>query len=232
MSRTIAINGTRLDQMRMLMEPPGNNTIAYLRYLKSQIRFSRDDRTLCVAVPAYLAVELYRIGVLPQDANRPVVISIGGRPAGRYTVSDVRYPQSSFREITFTLTRVVRGEARNAAKASPRSHSAAAGGGTYITDITHYLAENGEVAPMPGPARKLASFLTLLIEAATNVGSAHYHDSGIRCRAEACRGTILTRMPPSRDLICWHCPACGHNGLIRNWHNTKWNQLKRAEQLE
>ena len=35
---------------------------------------------------------------------------------------------------------------------------------TYVTDITHYLDKNGELAEMPGEARKLASFLVLLIE--------------------------------------------------------------------
>ena len=40
--------------------------------------------------------------------------------------------------------------------------------GTYVTDITHYLDDEGELPEeMPGPARKLASFLVLLIDAVT-----------------------------------------------------------------
>ncbi|HEV3263452.1 MAG TPA: hypothetical protein VG013_41840 [Gemmataceae bacterium] len=218
----------------MLLKPPGNGTIAYLSYPMSQIRLSRDDRGLCLIVPAYLAVELYRIGILPQDANLPAEISIGGRSKGWYRVSDVRYPERSdspFGEVTFTLTRVLQGHARGAADELPLSQSPALEG-TYVTDITHYLDESGELARMPGPVRKLASFLTLLIEAATGTSSAHYHDSSIRCRTKACRGTILTFLPPNRDEISWHCPACGHNGVIRNWQNTKWNQLKRTEEPE
>lgn len=42
---------------------------------------------------------------------------------------------------------------------------------TYVTDITHYLDETGELAEMPGPARKLASLLVLLIDATSQVGS-------------------------------------------------------------
>jgi hypothetical protein len=234
MPTTIAINGTRLDEVRMPAKPFSKNVVSSLSYPKSQIRFSRTEGTLQLVVPAYLGVELYRTGILPQDVNTSVAISIGGRPVGRYMVSDVRYPISSnspFGEVTFTLTRVPQGNARSA-DARPRSQSIAAGSGTYVTDITHYLDETGELARMPGPALKLASFLTLLIEAATGAPSASEHDSGIRCRAKACRGTIRTSLPPGQDEISWHCPTCGHNGVIRNWNNTKWNQRKRMEELE
>jgi len=234
MPKTIAINGAKLDEVRMLTKPYSKNVVSYLLCPKSQIRFSQDEDTLSLVVPAYLSVELYRTGILPQDVNTPVEISIGGRPVGQYTVSDVRYPihsDSPFGEVTFTLTRVARRNARSTV-VRPRSQSVAAGSETYVTDITHYLDESGELARMPGPALKLASFLSLLIEAATGAPSVSEHDSGVRCRAKACRGTIRTSLPPGRDEISWYCPACGHNGVIRNWNSTKWNQLKRIEEPE
>lgn len=218
----------------MPLTPPGNGTVAFLSYPMSQIRVSRNDCGLCLIVPAYLAVELYRIGLLPQDANLPVEVAMGGLAPGWYTVSDVRYPErasSPFGEVTFTLTRVLRGHAGSAADEAPSSQSGEVEG-TYVTDIRHYLDESGEIARMPGPARKLASFLALLIEAATGTASEHYHDSGIRCRTRACRGTILTRVPPNQSEITWHCPACGHHGVIRNWQATKWNQHRRRKQPE
>ena len=92
MPRTIAINGTRLDKVRMPAEPFSKGVISSLSYPTSQIRYSRDEGTLRLVLPAYLSVELYRIGILPQDVNTPVRISIGGRPVGRYIVSDVRIP--------------------------------------------------------------------------------------------------------------------------------------------
>jgi hypothetical protein len=234
MSKTVAINGNRLDQVRMPLEPHCKGVVSSLSYPRSEIRYSRDEGKLCLVVPAYLSVELYRTGILPQDVNTPVAISIGGRPVGRYTVSDVRYPirsNSPFGQVTFTLTRVPRGNARSAG-VQPLSQPAAAVSATYVTDITHYLDETGELAQLPGPARKLASFLSLLIEAETGAPAAGDHDSGIRCRAKACRGTIRTSLPPGRDEISWHCSACGHNGVIRNWHKTKWNQLNRIEEPE
>ena len=97
---------------------------------------------------------------------------------------------------------------------------------TLITDITHYLDERGEMAEMPAPARKLASFLVLLIDQSTSVGSVNYDDTGIRCRAKKCEGIILSRLTEDTKEIIWHCPVCGHNGVIRSWQNTKWDQSK------
>src|SRR6185312_10702054 len=95
--------------------------------------------------------------------------------------------------------------------------------GTYFINITHYLDEAGEMLPLPGPARKLASFITLVIEAATNSASADECESRVRCRKRSCRGTIRTVLPDQSSEILWHCPVCGHNGVITNWQNTKWN---------
>lgn len=98
---------------------------------------------------------------------------------------------------------------------------------TYVTDITHYLNEKGELTNMPTPAKQLASFLVLIIDSTTSVGSTNYDEAGIRCRAEGCSGSILSRLAEDGEEIHWHCPICGHNGVIRNWQNTKWDQRNR-----
>ncbi len=97
---------------------------------------------------------------------------------------------------------------------------------TYVTDITHYLDETGELAEMPGPARKLASFLVLLIDATSQVGPVRNFDTNIRCRTDACSGSIRTSLSSLDEEITWHCPDCEHNGVIRNWQGTKWNQTE------
>ena len=66
--------------------------------------------------------------------------------------------------------------------------------GTYVTDVTHYLDELGELADMPGPARKLASFLILLIDETTQAMPADDYDTRIRCRKAACTGSICERL--------------------------------------
>ena len=98
--------------------------------------------------------------------------------------------------------------------------------GTFVTDISHYLDATGELAEMPSPARKLASFLVLLIDATSQACPVSDHDTAIRCRTDACTGSIRTSLISMNGEIVWHCPNCGHNGVIRNWQGTKWNQAK------
>ena len=97
--------------------------------------------------------------------------------------------------------------------------------GTYITDITHFLDGRGEVATnLPQPAASLASFLVLIIDTTTEKKPSAFEEVGLRCRTEECSGSILSRL--ESEEIIWHCPVCGHNGILRNWQATKWNQRK------
>jgi hypothetical protein len=231
MPGNIAINGIRLDTLQLSMFPLVDGVTSLLSYPMSQIQFKLDNGILTLATPALLAVELYRLGLLPQDQSNPLKISIDRRSIGWFTVHDVRYPAkpSSQEKVTFTMLFVSQKSPRRATRAKSRSTAESRrieeGEGTFVTDITHYLDESGEMAKLPAPARKLASFLTLLIESATSATSAREHNSRIRCRAEGCRGTILTIHSGNQGEIDWRCDACGHNGVIRNWQNTKWNQL-------
>ncbi len=132
MSKAIAINGTRLDGVRMPLEPHSPGVVSSLSYPMSEFHLSRDAGKICLVVPAYVGVELYRIGILPQNALIPVEISISGRSAGRYLVSDVRYPMGSgspFGRVTFTLTRVLQGNTRDTGM-PPLLHTEAAGSAT------------------------------------------------------------------------------------------------------
>ena len=96
--------------------------------------------------------------------------------------------------------------------------------GTYVTDITHYLDESGNLAEMPSAASKLASFLVLIIDATSLQCSEVFTDTEIPCRSKGCFGEILSRFDPETEEIIWHCPNCGHNGIIRHWQKTKWDQ--------
>ena len=97
--------------------------------------------------------------------------------------------------------------------------------GTYVTDITHYLDDQGEVsAEMPREARQLASFLVLVIDAASRNVPSDNQDISIRCRKADCTGSIRGSLVSPNGEIAWFCPDCGHNGVIRNWQGTKWNQ--------
>ena len=99
---------------------------------------------------------------------------------------------------------------------------------TYVIDITHYLSESGELADMPAPARKLASFLGLLIDAASQAMPIADRDTRIRCRKRGCQGSIRASLPTRDSEIDWHCPVCGLNGVIRKWQGSKWDQSGQA----
>jgi hypothetical protein len=101
---------------------------------------------------------------------------------------------------------------------------------TYVTDIAHFLDADGELAEMPKPARRLASFFVLLIDAITQQQAypARDHDTRIRCKTGHCTGSIRASVASHDSEIVWLCPKCGHQGVIRNWQGTKWDQTKKA----
>ncbi|MBF0217784.1 MAG: hypothetical protein HQL30_12425 [Candidatus Omnitrophica bacterium] len=96
--------------------------------------------------------------------------------------------------------------------------------GTYITDIKHFLDENGEIADMSPEGKNLAGFLVLLIDIISKEYPMEYIETGVRCRMKGCDSIILGRAEEDSDEIIWHCPKCGHNGIIRNWYDTKWDR--------
>jgi hypothetical protein len=44
-------------------------------------------------------------------------------------------------------------------------------GNTWITNLRHFLAENGDFSDFPGPARKLAEHLCSIVKAAARVAA-------------------------------------------------------------
>jgi len=94
--------------------------------------------------------------------------------------------------------------------------------GDYITDLSHFLDGDGEIAKaMPKEAREKASFFTLLVDAATSVDD-YELKTGIRCFKPACEGKIFVRMPEDSGIE-WHCLMCGVSGIINNWQGSKWD---------
>jgi hypothetical protein len=91
MSSLIRINGIRLDEVRMPLEPFCQGVVSALTYPPREIRISRSERILTLIIPAYLAVELYRVGILPQDPGIPVSVEVGEDEKTDFLVTDVRY---------------------------------------------------------------------------------------------------------------------------------------------
>ena len=95
---------------------------------------------------------------------------------------------------------------------------------TYVTDIRHFLTKSGELIDSPSPARKLASFLVLIVDSSTQSIPAENFDTSIRCRTKGCSGSIRATLLSVADEIMWRCPVCGLQGSISNWQGTKWDQ--------
>jgi hypothetical protein len=88
----IAINGTMLHEIRMLMAPYQKGCVSSLVYPKTRIRCTNEGQEIRLWFPAMLALELYRSGTLPQDPKEEFSVSISAKKVGNYRVIDFRYP--------------------------------------------------------------------------------------------------------------------------------------------
>ena len=93
----IAINGKKLHEIMMPLEQYKNcNSLISLRYPKSRILFEQDDEGLLkLKIPSNLALEMYRLGILPQDENQAFSVSVSGKSIGNYKIIGFLYPNSS-----------------------------------------------------------------------------------------------------------------------------------------
>ena len=97
---------------------------------------------------------------------------------------------------------------------------------SYITDIRHFLNEEGKIpGVLPEPARELSSFLVLIVDAVTS----SYPDpkwsieTGITCRTPRCTGEIIAALDALEEPIRWYCMECGEDGIISGWRRSRWD---------
>lgn len=99
---------------------------------------------------------------------------------------------------------------------------------TLVTDLRHFLTEEGAIAPTPGAATRLAEFLGRIVVDATSPPSAQCSGHPVRCTRrpgrKPCPGEIESDLEPEDGTIVWWCPICGENGYIRNWEGTLWDR--------
>ena len=99
----ISINGKKLHEIMMPLVPYENcSSIASLRYPKQRIQFELNDELLKLTVPSKLALEMYRVGILPQDETLDFPVSVSGESIGNYKVVKFLYPNTvSHDDIVF-----------------------------------------------------------------------------------------------------------------------------------
>ena len=99
---------------------------------------------------------------------------------------------------------------------------------TMITNIQHFMDENGEVPDLPLEAKELLNFLTAIIEAATTEYDRPVTLSAVNCRkliiGKPCSGEIEVWVYAEDNQIGWECLECGDEGVISNWEGTPWDK--------
>ena len=99
---------------------------------------------------------------------------------------------------------------------------------TLITNIQHFLDENGEVLNIPPEAQELLTFLSAIIEAASTEYDAPVAFADIKCRSvvngKSCPGKIEVWVYTEDNRIGWECLECGEEGVISHWEGTQWDK--------
>lgn len=98
---------------------------------------------------------------------------------------------------------------------------------TWITDISHFLDEEGEIISGTPRARKLAEYLSAIVVMASFSEPEYPPEYRVMCRRrpnrKLCREEIVGFVDPETDDIVWMCPVCGDRGVISNWRGTIWD---------
>ena len=100
-------------------------------------------------------------------------------------------------------------------------------GDTWVTDLTHFLDEEGDIAPKKGPVRRLAEHLVAIVTMISRPEMIPSPEYNVSCRRrpsrEPCSGVIVADLDPETESILWWCPVCLDNGYISNWKGTMWD---------
>ena len=88
----LAINHQMLHDIKMPMPTDYHNGTVLLGYPKSRILYDIQDDQITLKIPAFLALELYRKGCIPQASDALFPVSLSGKKIGMYRLADLRYP--------------------------------------------------------------------------------------------------------------------------------------------
>ncbi|MBI2355268.1 MAG: hypothetical protein HYV06_09605 [Deltaproteobacteria bacterium] len=98
---------------------------------------------------------------------------------------------------------------------------------TWITDITHFLDNEGEIISEPAQARKLGEYFTAIIVMSSYPEPEYPIEYRVNCRRrpnrKPCQEEIVGFVDHETDDIVWMCPKCNDRGLISNWQGTIWD---------
>lgn len=97
---------------------------------------------------------------------------------------------------------------------------------TYVTDMTHYLDEYGDMAIESGAGLRFAEYLASIISMISHPPPVPA-EFIVKCRRrphrKPCKGIIEGNIAPDAGVMIWWCPECHDTGFINNWKDTIWD---------
>jgi hypothetical protein len=104
---------------------------------------------------------------------------------------------------------------------------------TWISDITHFLDDHGNLIEEPKEARVLADYFAAIIVMASYPEPDYPPEYRVSCRRrpqrKPCREEIVGFIDPETDDVVWMCPKCNDRGFISNWQGTIWDMSEMGE---
>jgi len=98
--------------------------------------------------------------------------------------------------------------------------------GTWVTNMQHFLDEDGTIGPKLGPARNLAEYIGLIVTSVT-VQMEGLSFPPVPCRRrpghKPCIGEVDAFLDWETGEIIWLCPECLDNGIVSGWKGTLWD---------
>lgn len=94
----------------------------------------------------------------------------------------------------------------------------------FVSDLRHFLDMPDDV---PGPARRMAEHLTLLVRAATAGDAGGGWLTALPCRRRPgrrpCPGHLAVLRTDIPASVRWQCPSCGDEGIISGWERSPYD---------
>lgn len=103
-------------------------------------------------------------------------------------------------------------------------------GDTFITDMTHFLDEFGELPDLPTRVLNLVLHQGAIVEWMTAIRPQGHEWTNVYCRRspgrKRCAGQIIAHLDSDSDAISWECLYCGDGGHIYGWAGTIWDRTR------
>ncbi|UFS71162.1 hypothetical protein LPW11_02970 [Geomonas sp. RF6] len=98
---------------------------------------------------------------------------------------------------------------------------------TWLTDMTHFIDEDGELISEPYHAKRLGEYIASIVLMVSYPTAEIPPEYRVVCRRrpkqQSCGEEIAGFVDPDTEKIVWVCPRCGDRGFISNWRGTVWD---------